>query len=110
MASEYAGGDGQTAGTLPAGGLKERRRAMVGEMERSLRKESLSTVVAAGQSTAAELVGAAADDTDQDNRIPAAAAAGPSSQHHHHHRHHRHTGSLRTASNIKNEMGSGDKD
>ena len=108
MASEYAGGDGQTAGTIPAGGRRERRRAMVGEMERSLRKESLSTVVAADPSTAAESAGAAADNTDQDNRIP--AAAGPSSQHRHHHHHHHHIGFLRTASNVKNEMGSGEKD
>ena len=97
VASAYAGGDGQTAGTLAAGGRKERRRAMVGEMERFLRKESLS-IVAADPSTVAESAGAAADNTDQDNRIP----AGPSSQRRRRH----HTGSLHTASNMKNEMGS----
>lgn len=79
---------------------------MVGEMERFLRKESLSTVAAAGPSTVAESAGAAADNTDQDNCIP----AGPSSQRRHHHHHHHHTGFRRTASNLKKGMGSGEKD
>jgi hypothetical protein len=100
VASEYAGGDGQTAGTIPAGGRKGRRRAMVGGMEWSLRKESLSIVAAAGPSTAAESAGAAADNTDQDNR-----AAGLNSLRRWR-RHHHHTDSRRTASKMKKGMGS----
>lgn len=102
MASEYAGGDGQTAGTIPAGGRKGRRRAMVGGMEWSLRKESLSIVAAAGPNTAAESAGAAADNTDQDNRIPAAGLNSLRRWRRHHH----HTDSRRTASKMKKGMGS----
>ena len=96
--SVYAEGDGPVVGMMRAGGGREHDKAMVGGMERFLRKGSIHIAAAAGPNIDAALAvaAAAADNAEQDMRIPAGQ-----------HNLHRHTGSgsQRTAFKIKRGWG-----